>query len=165
MLPEPLMRFPYSPSNESLDQICVYPNLLLDPPYQRGSVWGPERQRNLWRSLLTGLPVGVIMLSVRDDEEITLAVVDGKQRIEAVLAFFNGSLSLPSVWMLPEAVIGERSLDRMVTWNDLTDTGKRIAQRPMVATFRVNGYSEEDERKLFDMINFGGLAQGESDFD
>lgn len=162
-VPPALRRLPLSPSNENITHLTLMQDLLLAPPYQRGSVWGAQRQANLWLSLLSGIHVGIIVLSVRDDAEATVAVVDGKQRIEAARALFDGSLSVPSWWFPEQALTIERSTDGVANWDDLTDLGRRLCQRAMLAVQRVEGLDEDGERDLFDLINFGGLPQGQSD--
>jgi hypothetical protein len=71
--------------------------LDLNPPYQRGSVWGVERKRNLIRSLLMGLPIGAVFLNSRHIMQPD-RVVDGKQRIEAILDFLGDGLAVPAEW-------------------------------------------------------------------
>lgn len=74
--------------------------LLLDPPYQRGDVWGVERRRNLIRSILLGLPIGALIFNDRFSaewkgpkaESLKMAVIDGRQRITTLLLFMRGGL-------------------------------------------------------------------------
>lgn len=158
----PLKRIPLSPSNESLHML-VLSDLILDPPYQRGSVWGVTRQRNLWFSLLSGVHVGVVVLNVREDNSVV--VVDGKQRIEAAHAFLSGNLTLPAWWFPQEALTVERDENAMVSWGDLTRLGQGMCQRPGIAVQRTELGTVEEEALLFDLINFGGVPQGETDED
>ena len=151
-------------SNRAIDGIYRWSksgDLLLDPPYQRGDVWGNKRRVNLIRSLLQGVPIPSIVINERlfadwkDDSRI--AVIDGKQRITAILKFLNGELAVPGEWfgVYPESVY----------FCDLTRSHQRkFFNRPIAVT--VGRLPDEaTEKVVFDLINFGGLAQGESDYE
>ena len=131
-------------------------HLLLSPPYQRGLVWGHKRKVNLIRSLLLGVPIPSIVVNDRFaagwGEEI--AVIDGKQRMTTLLEWFKGDLAVPGEWF---------DMPGEVTYHELP--------LPMQRYFRMNALpfteaqlpSLEAEREVFDLINFGGVPQGESD--
>ena len=152
-------RLPRVPIEIGNRPACHFVNedLILDPPCQRGSVWGPERQRNLWFSLLSGIPSGLIMVSRRAGN--TQAVIDGRQRIEAIRAFHDGSLGLPAAWF------GATGCDagELVTIGGLDHTGRAQASRPTVTVGTVDDLCLADEQHLFDLVNFGGVPQGETD--
>lgn len=75
----------------------------LDPPYQReGNVWKPDARSTLIDSLINGLDVPKLYFesaserrSNPDGLSYQYAVLDGKQRLEAILAFIDGTLALP----------------------------------------------------------------------
>ena len=75
-------------------------DLDLDAPYQRASLWGTERRRELVKSLLMGLPIGSVIVSELGYRSgmPCVRVVDGKQRLEAVLAFAAGGFTVPGWW-------------------------------------------------------------------
>ena len=165
--PAPLARLPLMEGNEPVAQIAHYDALILDPPYQRGSVWGPTRQRNLIRSLMQGIPTGAVYLNVRDGDDIPVAVVDGKQRIETVRAFLAGNLSVPASWFADEYVAATvTTLDGpYVTFNGLTEVGQRRFERARFTVLRSHLSTVEEEAALFELVNYGGLAQGDTDED
>lgn len=75
--------------------------ILLDPHYQRqGDVWPAGKQRLLIDSLLNGFLVPPMYWhslgpsSEYFDGRNRYAVVDGRQRLETILAFLNGDLGL-----------------------------------------------------------------------
>lgn len=165
--PAPLTRLPLTEGNEPVEQVVGYPALLLDPPYQRGSVWGTRRRRNLIRSLLRGVPTGAIYLNTRAGADQVWAVVDGRQRIETVQAFLTDQLSVPASWF-PAAdvdVTEETSDGPYVRWHGLSDVGRRRFARARLTTLRCDGLSVAQEAELFDLVNYGGLPQGCSDDD
>jgi hypothetical protein len=165
--PAPLRRLPTNAGTELIVHVATYPALLLDPPYQRGSVWGAERQRLLIRSLLQGVPVGNVFLNVRPDPSMTVAVVDGRQRLETVLAFTGGRLAVPASWFDPtEVTATEATADGLyVRWGGLTTRGRARLDRATVVTQRTDLATAEEEAELFRVVNYGGVAQGDHDDD
>ena len=143
--------------------------LNLDPPYQRGHVWGEDRQRNLIRSLLLGLPIGGVWINERDVMEPRV-VIDGKQRLTALRAWTSGQLAVPAGWFTDTYFEGERPADdTMVTFEDLSDAGKRKFCNHSAVTVYMMELTGPDaverEREVFELINSGGLAQGDADPD
>lgn len=138
------------------------------PPYQRGSVWGAERQRNLIWSLVIGLPIGAVFINDRGHPHADV-VIDGKQRLLAVQRWMAGDLAVPASWFprkgdhpdLPNEFEGET-----VTYDRLTRSAQRRFLNTGVAVYRTlfeGPDAEEREHELFDLINYGGVPQGESD--
>lgn len=131
--------------------------LLLSPPYQRGDVWGPMRQRNLIFSILAGIPIPSIIINDRFAAEWgeEIAVVDGKQRMTTILAFLEGDLSVPGEWF------GVESSE--VTFPQLPIPEQRRFKMHPIQFCEGRLPSLEDEQKVFDLVNFGGVPQGQSD--
>jgi hypothetical protein len=122
--------------------------LDLNPSYQRGSVWGVERKRNL------------IMEPDR--------VVDGKQRIEAILDFLGDRLAVPAAWFSVADLVhndGGWVTGEWVMFSDLTLPAQRRFRSATVATYQTKLRIEAEERELFLLINYGGVAQGDMDAD
>jgi hypothetical protein len=133
--------------------------LLLNPPYQRGDVWGSVRQRNLIKSILRGIPIPSLIVNDRFaagwGEEI--AVIDGKQRMTAILDFMSGKLSVPGEWFgLPTARVAFGELPIAMQ--------RRFGNNPIQVT---EGQLKtlEAEIEVFELVNYGGVPQGQSDFD
>lgn len=155
-----LERLPITYTNRPLEVLRHWMKdgyLHLSPPYQRGDVWGTARQRNLVSSLLLGVPIPSVVVNDRmaanwgDD----IVVIDGKQRIGAILAFFESRLSVPAEWF---GVDGSQ-----VVYGDLVLPQRRRFNNLTLGVCEAALGSIEQERQVFDLINFGGLAQGESD--
>ena len=145
----------------------------MDQPYQRGHVWGVVRQRNLIRSLLMGLPIGAITINRRDlggfkhpgwdeNRRVAFAIVDGKQRVTTLLRFVEGRLTVPA-WWFPAA--DRRSSADEVTFTDLSAARQRFFKRLPLACSEARLSSLAAEKDVFDLINFGGVAQGDVDAD
>jgi hypothetical protein len=143
--------------------------LNLNPPYQRGDVWGVKRQRNLIKSILIGVPIPSIILNDRfraqfkGDQSTQYAVIDGKQRITAIMAFMRGTLFVPSCWF-PHDHLKFHS-DAEVCWLGLTVLGQRSFKANSIQISEAVIDTLAGEQEVFDLINFGGLAQGEVDSD
>jgi hypothetical protein len=64
-------------------------SLMIKPPYQRNPVWLLRQKCHLVESVLKGLPIPELFVQRSTDEEgnTTYSVVDGQQRIRALLQF------------------------------------------------------------------------------
>lgn len=64
--------------------------LELSPSYQRGDVWSNKDSQLLIESILRGIPLpSIIILKPGGSAEIPYEVVDGKQRLTAILRFIG----------------------------------------------------------------------------
>jgi hypothetical protein len=135
------------------------------PSYQREYVWSEERQRNLIKSLTMGLPTGSIYINQRDLMKPRV-VVDGKQRLNAVVRFFSGELMVPSEWFSAEQIrTGFNGED--LSFHDLTEATQRLWSNSATTNVYLSYFegedAEEKEKELFELINYGGVPQGASD--
>lgn len=67
----------------------------LDPPYQRHSVWTPEKQSFLIDSILKNFPMPPVFLRQNIDDSsgtTTYDVIDGKQRLTSIIKFINNEI-------------------------------------------------------------------------
>lgn len=145
--------------------------LLLDPPYQRGVVWGRRRQQNLIKSILLGVPIPSIVINNRircdwadEGNEFAVSVIDGKQRITSILNFLDGHLLVPT-WWFPESHIDPAHRADMSRYWDLSLLGRRKFHNRALAFSEGALTTLAEEQMVFELINFGGLAQGEVDTD
>lgn len=134
--------------------------LCLNAPYQRGDVWGEKRQVNLIYSLLVGIPIPAIIINDRMEADsttgsIAYAIIDGKQRVTAILKFMGGQLAVPGEWFGLEKPT--------VVWSDIPLVEQRMFKNRCIPTCEGRLKTLADEQHVFDLVNFGGLAQGESD--
>ena len=72
--------------------------LDLDPPYQRKSVWSSKDRKFFLDTIFRNYPAPPIFIhrSVDDNGFTMYHVVDGKQRLETILSFFNNKISIPA---------------------------------------------------------------------
>lgn len=127
-----------------------YPNGMfdLDAPYQRGSVWSDEQRRNLIKSLVMGLPVGTIIVSVLPYRKSGAAfrIVDGKQRIEALRAFFADELSVPADWFTRD----DCPKDGDVMFSELSEPARRGLQNRQMSALEFKADLEWLENPDYD---------------
>lgn len=71
--------------------------LDLDPPYQRRSVWSPRDKRFFIDTILNNYPAPPVFLhkTLDDNGRPTYHVVDGKQRLETIIAFTQNRIRIP----------------------------------------------------------------------
>ncbi len=73
--------------------------LIIDPEFQRNAVWTIEQERELIESVLMGIPIPIIY--VFEDKDGKKQVVDGRQRIHAIVRYLDNAFALDNLKMLP----------------------------------------------------------------
>lgn len=147
--------------------------MVDDMDYQRGHVWSLERKQNLIRSVLMGVPFGAVTLNDRavarfadpdDPRGDVFALIDGKQRVAALVGFMAGEFTTPAGWWSAADVDQHERLDvPHVGWGQLTARGRRRIADVALPVWVAQVSSVADERTIFDLVNFGGVPQGASD--
>ena len=120
--------------------------LELEPPYQRHSVWGLKDKRYFLDTVFRGFLCPPIYLHKTISNGRSLyAVVDGKQRIESVLAFYDNKLSLP-------ADFGNDRLDGK-KWKDIKEDPE-LVERFMNYSFPIELIKNIScVKEIFDRLN------------
>lgn len=131
--------------------------LKLKPPYQRKPVWAMRQKCYLVESILLELPVPEVYIQQTTSAEGTTkyAVVDGQQRIRAILQFI-GSEDDPD-----EAEYSKFALDKLndtskwkdAAFSDLSDAAKRQFFGYKLAVRFLNTDSDPDVRDMFIRLN------------
>lgn len=172
----PLEQLKLSQTARSLEWfhfLLEHDELDLAPDYQRGSVWTPQQRRDLIRSILLGLPIGAIIINARDTDtadnlrrygnDYGFAVVDGKQRIEAIEAFLNDELEVPADWFEDRALGPD--VGGTVTYSQLSRPGQRFFRNTPIGVVEANLETLADEAAVFGLVNSTGVAQRPDDLD
>lgn len=121
--------------------------LQLAPPFQRRRVWKIEQQRELIESVLMGIPIPVVYLF--ENENGLKQMVDGRQRVTALIDFMNDRFTLNKLKMLPDF------------------NGKTFTQLPPIYRSKLERYQvlvyviepptpERVKYDIFDRVNRGG---------
>lgn len=170
-LAAPVRHLSLNPSNrlaEDVYHLHRKGRLLLDTPYQRGSVWTVDQRLDLMYSYMWGYPTGSIILNDRMRSawsatfKVAYAVIDGKQRLETIIAWFDGTLAIPASWMeqgwIRDAIdLVDTDDGRYVTVDHLTEAGQMGVSSWMnlpVVTAQVD--TLEAEKEIYRLINRGG---------
>lgn len=162
----------------------------LTAPYQRDSIWDLDRRRNLIKSVLMGLPIGAVCVAdLGRGSQPGYRVVDGKQRIETIRLFVDNEFTVPGWWFDAEDLTDPTTRDGDVHFSDLSRGGSihfRTRQFPAVefrscteTSLKPGGFgtgsnrydhrrrSEDEmlqaEAELYLLVNFGGVAQTDTD--
>lgn len=131
-------------------------SLEMHPPFQRNPVWTDKQRSFLMDTILKGYPIPEVYLQEKMDAEgrsITV-VVDGQQRIGAVLGFIAGDFS-----------IDETQSTRWggMAFSELSEADK-IAFYKYKFVIRVLPDIDEDEiRNIFKRINQNNVALNEQE--
>lgn len=138
--------------------------LILDPDFQRNEVWGKNKNLSYIESILMGIPLPIIYLFQTKDADIQ--VVDGRQRIGAIIDFMNNQFKLTELKIIKN-IKGKKFADL-----------EPIQQRK-IEDYQIDAYiikpstPERIKIDIFDRVNRGGtklnkqemrnaLYQGES---
>lgn len=124
--------------------------LILSPRFQRRSVWTTPARSYLIDTLLRGLPVPPLYLRVKQNDartQIVREVIDGQQRISAVLDFLDGFYALSPSVGTPYAgkrfkQLPDSAKDRITHYSFICEVFHGISDSHVLDIFaRVNTYS------------------------
>jgi hypothetical protein len=134
------------------------------------------------RSLLSGVPVPTLIVNDRHGQHWTdtatydrhnptgpsYAVVDGKQRLLCLKAWFDGELAIPASWVEDEmiAVTEATSDGPYVRVTGLNDLGRRATgERILLPVGEAQAASLREEAEIYLLVNGGGTPQSDADMD
>jgi hypothetical protein len=121
--------------------------LQLSPPFQRHKVWKIEQKRELIESLLMGIPIPVIYMFESSDG--MKQMVDGRQRVGAIVDFMNDQFKLDKLCMLP-AFNGAK-------FSDLEPLYRSKLERYQLFVYVIEPPTPERVKyDIFDRVNRGG---------
>lgn len=124
--------------------------LVLNPYFQRNRVWSPAAKSYLIDTILLRLPVPKIFLRSKIDlktKRSVREVVDGQQRLSAIIDFANGKLRLTS-----------RSKKYSgFTYNDLSDEEKQAFLSYGMAVDNLINATDGDVLSIFSRLNSYGV--------
>ena len=125
--------------NESVERVYGFysaDRFLVNRRYQRKLVWSIDEKRAFVDSLRKGLPVPLILLAdVQHQAADRFEIIDGMQRLNAIVSFVEGEYDLDDQYF---------DLEAMAQTKLLLDQGKltqRIPKLPREACVKIVGYS------------------------
>ncbi len=121
--------------------------LRLDPPYQRRAVWSPEYQRFFIDTVLRNFPSPPIFLAweIRAGSPTLYNVVDGKQRLTAIIQFTEDAFHLRNLFRdegYPDAY-----------WSDLPQALRDKFVKYELVVENITEASDDELRNAFDRLN------------
>ncbi|MEN0074249.1 MAG: DUF262 domain-containing protein [Paracraurococcus sp.] len=134
---------------------------IVNRRYQRKLIWTSEEKVNFIDSLLRGYPVPIILLAEnRTRESNMIEIIDGMQRMNAVMSFIENDYGLQE---------GYFDLESMAVTKELLDAGKLAQRSPRLSRdksvkiasyqlpFSIFEFSDESSvDEVFRRINSGG---------
>lgn len=130
-----------------------FSDFILAPEYQRNNVWEPNKQSKLIESFMINIPIPPVFLYETSFSKYE--VVDGRQRISAILSFYNNEFPLTGLEIFTE-LEGKR-------YEELEDEFKeRLDRRFLSAIILLKESTSTDSRELelkqfiFERLNTGG---------
>lgn len=121
--------------------------LVLDPPYQRRSIWNESYKKFFINTVLRNYPCPAIFLfeDIATDGSATYSVVDGKQRLTTIFEFIQNEFAAPK-----SAGTGS---EEETYFKDLSEDEKRNFWRYQFAVEYVPTENETLITEIFDRIN------------
>lgn len=147
---------PWEPDLRTLRDRAREGELDLQPDFQRGRVWSVTKQQKLIDTILRGWAVPAVHLLVLKDHR--LAVLDGQQRLNAMIDFLNDEFKVRP--FAPH----DASLDHLVgkKFSGLPSETQRMIFSYKVSSYRLYEYEPEEPYELFFRLNLPtGLTQAE----
>ncbi len=124
--------------------------IMINPEFQRGDVWNPQRKCELIESILMGIPLPVIYLF--ETNEGKYQVVDGKQRLSTILDFLSGKFKLKNLTILTDKQY------RNVFFSDLSPKMQMQIRGYQLYFYIIKPpTSERVKYDIFDRVNRGGV--------
>lgn len=122
--------------------------IIVDPEWQRQYVWDEKRASKLIESFLLKIPVPVIYLAKRKEDE-KYEVIDGLQRLTSVFRYINNEFSLQKLDILKE-LNGKK-------FNDLSDSDQSALEDSVLPSFELSSASSDMRFIVFERLNTGGV--------
>jgi len=121
-------------------------NLKLAPPFQRKPVWSHRNKSYLIDTIIRGLPVPEIYMQIKTDANgnSQYIVVDGQQRIRAILEFIAGNYEIRE---------DDNDEHGNKTFKELPDGVKKDIWDYRLVVRELPTSSEEDVREIFRRLN------------
>ena len=137
-----------------IDMLTTHKTVRVSPYYQRRARWDPKRKSRLIESLLVNIPIPPVFLYENDFARYE--VMDGQQRISAILEYFSNQFSLSGLeilnsisgkrfYELPREIrlgLERRSLSAIILLRESTPSPETTAQL---------------RRYVFERLNTGGV--------
>lgn len=138
---------PYDPPVKTLVHEIGAGELVVQPSFQRYSVWDTVRKSKFVESMLLNIPIPTLFFAEDEDRKV---VVDGQQRLTALHEFLNNRYRLKGLEVL-NALNGKR-------FEDLSERQQRILSNRTLRCLLISDRSDSEIRfQVFERLNQGGV--------
>ncbi len=132
--------------------------LVLDPNFQRREVWDIKKKSRFIESLILGIPIPSILLA-DDRKNNQYIVIDGKQRISAIVQFMainndNKGFKLKDLEILKD--LENFTYKKMLSDGNVVDLLSGF-QNAILKSSIVRNYTEEQLYFIFNRLNTGSV--------
>lgn len=135
--------------------------LILQPDYQRRFVMKPVVASRLIESILLGIPLPVVYFA--EEEDGSLSVIDGQQRLTAIISFIQGKFLYDDKVFKLTGLNVLNDLNKK-TWNDLTDVQREKILDTSIRAIVVKKESSDDIKfEIFERLNTGSTPLNEDE--
>lgn len=145
-----------SPESQNLDTLMqdVGAGLLqLDPPWQRGDVWGLRKKRALIDSVMLGIPLPSLIFHLQKSPTgQSITVIDGKQRLTALHQFYDNQ------WRLGRYPEGSplHTLSGK-SFSELTHEQRSKFKRTQITCINFENLPARVLYRIFELYNISGI--------
>jgi hypothetical protein len=133
--------------------------LLLDPKYQRNPIWSIGQKCFLIDSLISGSPIPQVFINIQNkgtgtNRRTIYEVVDGQQRLRAILEFMNGEYALirTTAKSYPVSDIYGPHIGK--TYSELPPNLQDAIWNYSLAVQELRGWTDIEIRALFRRLNY-----------
>lgn len=133
-----------------LQTLCLKrKELIIDPDFQRHDVWTSKQKSELIESILMGIPIPLMYLF--EDRNGKKQVVDGRQRIGAILDFLDNKFKLKNLRILSQL--------NEYYFNDLEPKLQGVFEDYQLFFYIIQPPTPERVKyDIFDRVNRGGTS-------
>ncbi len=133
--------------------------LVLSPKYQRNAIWSIGQKCFLIDSLMSGCPIPQVYINIKTeglakDKETIYEVVDGQQRLRAILEFINDEWSLvaTAAKAYPVSDLYRKQVGKK--YSELPDTMQNTIWDYQIAVQELRGKDPQEIHGLFRRLNY-----------
>ena len=133
--------------------------LVLSPKYQRNAIWSIGQKCFLIDSLMSGCPIPQVYINIRTeglgkDKKTIYEVVDGQQRLRAILEFLNDEWSLvpTTAKSYPVSDLYKKYLGKK--YSELPDAVQNTIWDYQIAVQELRGKDPQEIQGLFRRLNY-----------
>jgi hypothetical protein len=123
-------------------------SLVLDPPFQRRTIWSLSYRRYFIDTVLRNYPSPAVFLQldIEPGGPTKYNVVDGKQRLTTIIDFVRDKFGLGDL-------LEDLGYSSNPYWSDLSETLQRKFVNYVLTVENINDASDTERREAFDRLN------------